>query len=449
VNATFETFTEPAIQEPPITQVLTPPLNFVAPEQHNPNTSELPTQTYVPESHSQNIEIAHPEPNTPQPEPSEQTQTPPSDKFDDHPSDHQEHHISTSPTPSETMNNTPPSSPISYGSSYKPLTIDELSLPSDFALPILENMLKQQVDIDDEPATISTRDLKKIKIIHSKRKRHEPTIPFNRNHPFFNPTSEPNLELLDIAISISLKRFKSMEEEILVFPSDVDAEIRDLEAKFSESLMLLGDYVKSKIQGKGMNALRQIMTTANQSHAPRLTFYNHEEECQRLELLAAAVNESIRTSLEAAKRIDEEEAVYAIMVIDAEQARIAAEVEAQKLAEMGSQQGEDTIMNEQDQDEQASDKGKNVVVDTTPPNSPIRIITGSSSIPPVVQATLDDMRTEMKNEIVELKEEMKHEMDELRADMRADLNASGEATHKKMDEMMSFLQALASQMKKP
>jgi hypothetical protein len=249
-----------------------------------------------------------------------------------------------------------------------------------------------------------------------------------------------------------------MEEEILVFPSDVDAKIRDLEAKFSESLMLLGDYVKSKIQGKGMNALRQIMTTANQSHAPRLTFYNHEEECQRLELLAVDVHESIRTSLEAAKRLDEEESTYAGMVIDAEQARIAAEaeqariaaeVEAQKLAEMGSQQGEDTIMNEQDQDEQASDKGKNVVVDTTPPNSPIRIITGSSSIPPVVQATLDDMRTEMKNEIVELKEEMKHEMDELRADMRADLNASGEATHKKMDEMMSFLQALASQMKKP
>jgi hypothetical protein len=311
VNATFETFTEPAIQEPPITQVLTPPLNFVAPEQHNPNTSELPTQTSVPESHSQNIEIAHPEPNTPQPEPSEQTQTPPSDKFDDHPSDHQEHHISTSPTPSETMNNTPPSSPISYGSSYKPLTIDELSLPSDFALPILENMLKQQVDIDDEPATISRRDLKKIKIIHSKRKKPEPTIPFNRNHPFFNPTSEPNLELLDIAISISLNRFKSMEEEILVFPSDVDAEIRDLEAKFSESLMLLGDYVKSKIQGKGMNALRQIMTFANQSHAPRLTFYNHEEECQRLELLAVDVHESIRTSLEAAKRLDEEEATYA------------------------------------------------------------------------------------------------------------------------------------------
>jgi hypothetical protein len=31
VNATSETFTEPATQEPPITQVLAPPLNFVAP----------------------------------------------------------------------------------------------------------------------------------------------------------------------------------------------------------------------------------------------------------------------------------------------------------------------------------------------------------------------------------------------------------------------------------
>ncbi|WJX77512.1 NADH:ubiquinone reductase (H(+)-translocating) [Trifolium repens] len=91
----------------------------------------------------------------------------------------------------------------------------------------------------------------------------------------------------DIAISISLKRLKSMERQTLVFPSYLDAEIRDMESKFSETLKLLGDHVKDRIKGKGMAAINHIMASANHSHAPRLTFYNHEEELKRLELLAA------------------------------------------------------------------------------------------------------------------------------------------------------------------
>jgi hypothetical protein len=46
-----------------------------------------------------------------------------------------------------------------------------------------------------------------------KRKKPEPTIPFNRAQPFFNPASEPNLELLNVAIGISLKRLKNVKEE--------------------------------------------------------------------------------------------------------------------------------------------------------------------------------------------------------------------------------------------
>jgi hypothetical protein len=210
-----------------------------------------------------------------------------------------------------------------------------LVLPVDFALPILEALLKADTNIDDDIITTSKNpfdDLRKIKIIPLQRKKPEPTIPFNKNHPFFNPNFEPNLELLDNAISISLKRFKSMEKEVLIFPSDVDAKIMELEDKFSQSLSLLGGYVKSKIQGRGMNVVTQIMDAAARSHAPRLTFFNHEEECQRLELLAA-VNESIKTSLEAAKRLAEEEAVYARLVIEAEQARIAAEAETKRLAD--------------------------------------------------------------------------------------------------------------------
>ncbi|KAK2363275.1 hypothetical protein QL285_088274 [Trifolium repens] len=474
VNATTETF-----QEPPIITVQTPPLNFAAPEQENPNT----TITSEPDNQPppQNDEKSQPEPHIPQN--TYELQNPPSEQCDDIPFDNQEHHIPTSPAHTETFdNNSLPSSPLIFGPNCKPLTIDELNLPIDFALPILEALLKADINVDDDIITTSKNpfdELTKIKIIPLKRKRPEPTIPFNRNQPFFNSNSELNLELLDNAISISLKKFKGMEEEVLIFPSDVDAKIRELENKFSQSVRLLGGYVKSKIQGRGMNTLSQIMDAAERSHAPRLTFFNHEEECQRLELLAA-VNESIRTSLEAAERLAEEEVEYIRRVFDAEQTRIAAEaelkrradeealkvlieraariveVETQKLLEaqaMGPLQGEDTIMHDQILDEQASDRGKHIVVDTTPPNSPVRLFRDSGSpscaIPPAVQIALDEMKAEMRNELSEIKEDMKNEMDELRADMRTDMNASTEATNKKLDEVMEFLKNLASQMQKP
>jgi hypothetical protein len=440
---TAKTPIKPVVQEPPNIIVETPPPHFAAPEQNSLNTiitSEPKKQTpQMPQSHT----------------------PPPSDKCDDNLSENQKHHIPSEPNPAETQNiETPPSTPLIYGPFFKPLTLEELSLPIDFALPILEDYLKKQINIDDEPESTSEEstfekpsiDLRKIKIIPLKRKRPEPTIPFNRNHPFFNPISEPNLELLDIAISISLKRFKNMEKETFVFPSDVDAEIRDLEDKFSESLRILGNYVKSKIEGRGMNALTQIMRAEEISHAPRLTFYNHEKELQRLRALNAEYKRLSRCACEAADRLVREEAAYESLVLTAEQARIAAEVEqariaaeaeAQKLASVGSQQGEDTTMHDQVVNEQASDMGKGVIVDITPPSSPMKtdIPSTSSPIPPVVQAALDNIKAE-------LSEEMQQEMDELRADMRADMNASREATHKKIDEMMLFLQKLSSQLPK-
>jgi hypothetical protein len=60
------------------------------------------------------------------------------------------------------------------------LTLEELILPVDFALPILEDYLKKQINIDDEP--VLPPDLSKIKIIPSKRKKPEPTIPFALQH---------------------------------------------------------------------------------------------------------------------------------------------------------------------------------------------------------------------------------------------------------------------------
>ncbi|KAK2443191.1 hypothetical protein QL285_014315 [Trifolium repens] len=214
-----------------------------------------------------------------------------------------------------------------------------------------------------------------------------------------------------------------------------------------------------------MNALNQIMLVEEVSHALKLTNYNHEEECQRLELLAA-VNESISTSLEAAERLAEEEARYSRMIIDAEQARIAAEVERKRLADQEALKllvdrahhiaviethkinenqatGEDHTMVDQNQDENSADKGKAPIVDTTPPRYPPRLVQGSpsSAIPPAIQLALE----EIKND---LREELRNEMDEFRADMRDDMNRSGEATHKKIDAMMELLLKFTGQLPK-
>ncbi|KAK2437062.1 hypothetical protein QL285_021999 [Trifolium repens] len=414
VNTTSNLPSDPPLPEP---QIQSPPSSLADIEQEDPPIF-TPAQDEV-MTHSDHITTKLP---TPQPE------------------------LSTpEPTPEP---QTPSSEPI-YGSVYKPLTIEELCLPIDFALPILEDLLKAEINVDDDIITIDPFDkIKRIKIIPLKRKRPEPIIPFNRNQSFFNYNSEPNLELLESAINISLRNFKSMEEEVLIFPSDIDAKIRELEEKFSQSLRLLGGYVKRRIEGRGMEALSQIMNAAERSHALRLTFFNHEEECQRLAFLAA-VNESMKRSL------------------DEEQAKIAAEMERQRLAEQEAfkllvdravhiavietnkiieNQGaaEDFVMNDQNLSEPDSDKGKAPIVASSPPRSPPVLVQGSSSsaIPSVIQEALDVIKHD-------LREELRNEMDEFRADIREDMNRSGEATNKKIDAMMELLLKLTQQQPKP
>ncbi|KAK2374582.1 hypothetical protein QL285_075534 [Trifolium repens] len=414
VNTTSNLPSDPPLPEP---QIQSPPSSLADIEQEDPPTfTPAQDEVMTPSDHITT------KPPTPQPE------------------------LSTpEPTPEP---QTPSSEPI-YGPSYKPLTIEELCLPTDFALPILENLLKAEINVDDDIITIDPFDkIKRIKIIPLKRKRPEPIIPFNRNQPFFNYNSEPNLELLSSAINVSLRNFKIMEEETLIFPSDVDAKIRELEEKFSQSLRLLGGYVKRRIEGRGMEALSQIMSVDERSHALRLTFFNHEEECQRLAFLAA-VNENIRRSL------------------DDEQARIAAEMEHQRLAEQEAfkllvdravhiavvetnkiieTQGaaEDIVMNDQNLSELDSDKGKALIVASSPPRSPPILVQGSSSsaIPSVMQEALDVIKSD-------LRDELRNEMDEFRADIREDLNRSGEATNKKIDAMMELLLKLTQQQPKP
>jgi hypothetical protein len=257
--------------------------------------------------------VAHPEEQTPQNAPTnEHVESPTPTNTEPHDSSVHEHD-QTQQAPLNQPDQETPSDPF-YS-----------TLPIKFDEPTIHEMLKAAININDD---IIPPDLTKIKIVELKRKQPAPTIPFDPTKPFFNPSNEPNLELLNIAIGLRLKRFKQMEEEVLIFPSDFDAEVREMEYLFSQSLKILNTHLKSKVQGRGMATVRSLFDIVDQSRAPRLTFYNHVEEQTRLSIIA-----SLRTASASAQIMALQEADYLQTVAD-EQARKAAEAEKKRLDEI-------------------------------------------------------------------------------------------------------------------
>jgi hypothetical protein len=170
----------------------------------------------------------------------------------------------------------------------------------------------------------------------------------------------------------------------------------------------------------------------------------------------------------------EEEARYARLMSDADQARMAeiehkrlvdqealklmvdmavhiAEIETNKI-KVNQASEEDCVRFDQDHivkdsdkgNGEDSDKGKKPIVIDTPACSPMKtdIPSTSSPITPAVQAALENIKAE-------LADDMHQEMDELRADLRTDMNASINTVHKKMDDMMQLLLNVISDIKKP
>ncbi|WJX13325.1 NADH:ubiquinone reductase (H(+)-translocating) [Trifolium repens] len=460
-------------QEPPTNQVIqTPPPSLDHISQENPPSFTPVQDETIAHSeaqqesphHSPDNVIAEQQPPSPQPE------------------------FST-PEPSPK-----PSPEPLYGPLYKPLILEEVLELYNHLFKAEEQILKDAINIDDD---IITPNLSKIKIINLKRKKPEPAIPFDPFKPFFNSDSEPNLELLNNAIGLRLKRFKQMDEEVLIFPSDFDAEVREMEYLFSQSLKILSTHLKNKTQGRGMNTIRNLFEIAERSRAPRITFYNHVEEQNRLRILTA-IEESLRTATVSAQMMTLQEAEY-LKSVEAEQAKIAAEAEQKRQAEiehkrladqeaikllvsMGTHiatietnkiladqvvaenlqileliqpEQENIDMVDQSPVTENSNKGKTVVVDKTPPASPkIEKGSPSSEIPPAVQKALDSIRTELaediKDEIDELRVDLKTDLRaDLRADFRADITASEENTRQRMDAMMETLLKAIADIKKP
>jgi hypothetical protein len=212
LNVTSETSQGPVIQEPPTITVQTPPLHSAAPELEK----QPPPQTLIPESQPQNVEISQPEPDN-----TVHTQT--QKDITEQPTIIVETLDNDSPTASHPTSPAAEQNSQTFGPVYKPLNYGKFVLPYEQIQPLIEASMKQAIEL---PIQHDKIDLSKIVIKPLKRKRSAPTILFNHDQPFFNPASEPNLELLNIVVDISLKRLKNMKEAAFVFPSDVDAEAR-------------------------------------------------------------------------------------------------------------------------------------------------------------------------------------------------------------------------------
>ncbi|KAK2428269.1 hypothetical protein QL285_026801 [Trifolium repens] len=401
------------IQEPPIVQVIqTPPPSLDHITQVNPPTFTPVQDESIAHSEAQQ-ESPHQSPNKVMTE--QQNQSPQPEVYSDE----------SSPSPSPQ----PVSDPLN-----KPLVLEEVLELYQHLTKAERQIFKDSINLDDD---IIPPNLSKIKIIELKRKKPEPTIPFDPSLPFFNSDSEPNLELLNNAIGIRLKRFKQREEEALIFPSDIDADVRELEYLFGKSLRILSTHLKDKIKGRRANTVRELFEIVEKLNAPRLTSYNHVKEQARI----AAEEEEKRQAEIEHKRLAEQEALKLLV----DRAVHIATFETNKINEnQATEQDvamldqnlirEDTDINED------SDKGKKPILVPTPSHSPIKIdiASTSSAIPPAVQDALDNLRTDMANEI-----------DELRVDMRNDVNSAVETVHKRMDDMMLTLLKAIADVKKP
>ncbi|KAK2374744.1 hypothetical protein QL285_075685 [Trifolium repens] len=401
------------IQKPPIVQVIqTPPPSLDHISQVNPPTFTPIQDESIAHSEAQQ-ESPHQSPNKVMTE--QQNQSPQPEAYSDE----------SSPSPSPQ----PVSDPLN-----KPLVLEEVLELYQHLTKAERQIFKDSINLDDD---IIPPNLSKIKIIELKRKKPEPTIPFDPSLPFFNSDSEPNLELLNNAIGIRLKRFKQREEEALIFPSDIDADVRELEYLFGKSLRILSTHLKDKIKGRRANTVRELFEIVEKLNAPRLTSYNHVKEQARI----AAEEEEKRQAEIEHKRLAEQEALKLLV----DRAVHIATFETNKINEnQATEQDvamldqnlirEDTDINED------SDKGKKPIFVPTPSHSPMKIdiASTSSAIPPAVQDALDNLRTDMANEI-----------DELRVDVRTDVNAAVESVHKRMDDMMLTLLKAIADVKKP
>jgi hypothetical protein len=129
---------------------------------------------------------------------------------------------------------------------HQPLTLDEIVIPSYLIPHILDTLTKNSIDVEKpenfiHSHLISRSEFNQIQIITHNRPKLEPklvSLPYKKPYQFFK-NSEPDLELLTNAFHKSLKSLMYIEEDALIFPSEIAAESGALKAKIFMMLLIL------------------------------------------------------------------------------------------------------------------------------------------------------------------------------------------------------------------
>ncbi|MCH99932.1 hypothetical protein A2U01_0020947 [Trifolium medium] len=114
----------------------------------------------------------------------------------------------------------------------QPLIMDDIVIPSNILHQILEQLTENSVQADEPVNLVHRKDLNSIRF---RRKTKPPKPLFNKPYPFILD-SESNLELLKNQIYNDFSSLSSMEDDFLIFPSDVSAEVESLKAKIGDAL---------------------------------------------------------------------------------------------------------------------------------------------------------------------------------------------------------------------
>ncbi|MCI63182.1 hypothetical protein A2U01_0084439, partial [Trifolium medium] len=71
------------------------------------------------------------------------------------------------------------------------------------------------------------------------------------------------------------RNLSAMEDDFLIFPSDIFAEAEALKAKSGDAIDKLSQIIKKKVENRGMEAVRMMLESVERANVKRLTLTPH------------------------------------------------------------------------------------------------------------------------------------------------------------------------------
>jgi hypothetical protein len=202
-----------------------------------------------------------------------------------------------------------------------PLTMDDIWIPSNLITKLLEDLTKFFITIDEPPLVFRSH----FRMLRSKRPTKPTISPNNPYMLFFTP--EPDLELLGDQFVTDIRALHAKRGEALIFPSDIDAEVTAIQNRVQHALTEYAQRIKDEIKGRGIHVVESVFQYVERTNPLRITdsvTLDFDEQ-----LIVELVDQRIKEALQELEQEQENEMVH--------------------------------------------DNGKQVLADTTPPSSPMRI----------------------------------------------------------------------------